>query len=294
LILAAAAILGGFSCPVAVRAQDDVGAPLGPGPDPFADVNTTFTLDSIAPGLLAAGGALDASTPDMVIGLRGGVEVSPAYLGSDQMSFGPDAAARFDYIRFSNGFEFGSGQTVGFRTGFGLRGSARYIGRRDSDDHSEIAGLDDVDPSLELGLGLGYEQRNYRVFADVRYAFIGYNGWVGEIGADGIAYPLQGLTLTLGPRLSLGDTHFVDTYFGISAEESLRSGLPEYDPDGGVTGAGVTLGARYLLNERWGVEGAAEYERLLNDAADSPITEQGSANQYTVRVGITRRISLDF
>jgi outer membrane protein len=51
---------------------------------------------------------------------------------------------------------------------------------------------------------------------------------------------------------------------------------------------------RYLLNERWGVEGAAEYERLLNDAADSPITEQGSADQYTVRVGITRRISLDF
>ena len=37
------------------------------------------------------------------------------------------------------------------------------------------------------------------------------------------------------------------------------------------------LGARYLFNERWGVEGSASWDRLLNDAADSPITEQGSA-----------------
>jgi outer membrane scaffolding protein for murein synthesis (MipA/OmpV family) len=242
----------------------------------------------------ATGGIFDATDPDIVMTVRGGVEVSPAYLGSDQYEFGPDAAARLDYIRFPNGFEFGSGRAVGFRTGWGLRGTARYIGERDSSDHEEINGLDDVDWSFEAGLGLGYEQRNYRVFTDVRYGFIGHNAWTGDVGADGIAYPVDGLTLTLGPRLGFGDSRFANTYFGISDAESDRSGLEPFEAEGGLMSAGVELGARYLLNDRWGLEGNASWGRLLNDAADSPITEEGSADQYKVRLGITRSISLDF
>jgi outer membrane scaffolding protein for murein synthesis (MipA/OmpV family) len=128
----------------------------------------------------------------------------------------------------------------------------------------------------------------------VRYGFIGHNAWTGDIGADGIAYPMDGLTLTLGPRLGFGDNRFADTYFGISETESERSGLEAYDAKGGLLSAGVELGARYLFNDRWGVEGGASWGRLLNDAADSPITEEGSADQYRVRLGITRSISLDF
>lgn len=240
------------------------------------------------------GGIFDASDPDIVMTVRGGVEVSPAYLGSDQYEFGPDVAARVDYIRFPNGFEFGSGRSVGFRTGWGLRGAVRYIGERDSSDHPEIEGLDDVDWSFEAGLGLGYEQRNYRVFTDVRYGFIGHNAWTGDIGADGIAYPVDGLTLTLGPRLGFGTDRFAETYFGISEAESEASGLERFDAHGGLLSAGVELGARYLFNDRWGLEGNASWGRLLNDAAESPITEEGSADQYKVRLGITRSISLDF
>ena len=220
------------------------------------------------PALTTAAGVIDATDPDLVLTVRAGVQVSPAYLGSDDYEVGPDFAARLDYIRFPNGFEFGSGRAVGFRTGWGLRGSARYLGERDSDDHDEIEGLDDVDWSFELGLGVGYEQRNWRAFTDVRYGFVGHNAWVGEIGADGIAYPLDGLTLTLGPRLSFGTDAFAQTYFGVTPEESAASGLDPYDASGGLLGAGVEFGARYLFNERWGVEGAASWNVLVNDAAE--------------------------
>ena len=133
------------------------------------------------------------------------------------------------------------------------------------------------------------------MFADARYGVIGHHSWVGEVGADGIAYPIDGLTLTLGPRLDFGDRRFTDTYFGISAEESADSGLAAFDPGGGLYEAGVVFGARYLINDDWGVEGSAGWGRLMNDAADSPIvTEGGSEDQYDVRVGLTRRISLDF
>ncbi len=247
------------------------------------------------PGFLAAGGAFDASDPDIVTTIGAGVDVSPAYYGSDEYEVGPSFDLKLDYVRLPNGLEIGSSRSVGFRTGLGLQTSFRYLPRRTSSDYDEIDGLDNIPWGLEAGLGLGYEQRNYRVFADVRYGVVGSNAWVGDVGADAIAYPVDGLTLTLGPRLNFGSDRFADTYFGISSEEAAKNGnLPAYDASGGLLSGGVVLGARYLFNERWGVEGSASWDRLLNDAADSPITEQGSADQYRVGIGLTRRISLDF
>jgi outer membrane protein len=267
-------------------------APTSPAPPIPAEPSVPVPPPANAqPGILSAGGALDARTPDIVATLRAGVAVSPSYFGSDEYDIGPDLAARIDYVRFPGGFEYGSSRTVGFRTGWGIQGSFRYIGERKKDD---IPGLDDVDWTAEAGLGVGYEQRSWRAFADVRYGIIGHNTWVGEIGADAISYPIEGLTLTAGPRLQFGTDNFAQTYFGISAEESAASGLEAYDASGGLLATGLEIGARYLFNERWGVEGAIGYDRLVNDAADSPITRTGSADQYSARIGITRRISLDF
>ena len=281
------AAAGMLACASAVQAQTSGGSPPLPA-EPSVPVPAPANAQ---PGLLSAGGALDAATPDIVMTLRAGVHVSPSYLGSDDYDLGPDIAARFDYVRFPGGFEYGSSRTVGFRSGWGIQGSFRYLGEREDD---AIEGLDDIPWSLEAGLGLGYEQRNWRAFADVRYGFVGHNAWTGELGADAIAYPLEGLTLTAGPRLQFGTDNFAETYFGISPEESAASGLDQYSANGGLLATGVEVGARYLFNERWGVEGAIGYDRLVNDAADSPITGQGSADQYTARIGITRRISLDF
>lgn len=246
------------------------------------------------PGFLSAGGALDAPTPDIVATIEAGVSFSPAYLGSDENEVGPFGSGRFDYVRFPGGFEFGSSEAVGFREGFGIRGSARYLGARDSSDYDEIRGLDDLDYSFEAGLGVGYERRSYQVFATARYGILGHNTWVGDVGADAIAYPADGLTLRLGPRLEFGTDRFADTYFGVTAEEAERSDLGEYDAEGGLLSVGMEFNAQYLFNPRWGVEGRATYARLLNDASDSPITEAGSPDQYELRLGLTRRISLDF
>lgn len=246
------------------------------------------------PGFLAAGGAMDSQTPDFVATVQAGISFSPAYLGSDESDFGAFGSGRFDYVRFPNGFEFGSAQAVGFREGLGIQGSVRYIGSRDSSDYEDIRGLEDLDYSFEAGLGLGYEQRNYRVFADVRYGILGHNAWVGDLGADAIAYPADGLIVRLGPRVDFGTDRFSETYFGVSEQESENSDLAAFDAAGGVMSVGMEFNAQYLFNPRWGLEGRATYARLLNDASKSPITEAGSADQYEIRLGLTRRISLDF
>jgi outer membrane protein len=309
-LLASVTVLAAAVCDVPAAAQDASGSALSQGAatepsiaGPLVFLNQTeFPAETAnisdagisLPGFLAAGGAFDSKTPDIVGTIGAGVEASPAYFGSNETEMGVDFIGRFVYIRFPKGFKICSGHAVGFRTGFGLRGSARYIRKRESSDYSEINGLDDVPWTFEGGLGIGYEQKNYRVFGDVRYGIIGSNAWVGDLGADAIAYPIQGLTVTLGPRLNFGSDNYMDAYFGISGSESTKSGLAQYDPSSGLYSGGILLTARYLINERWGVEGEAAWERLLDDASDSPIVQQGSKDQYGISLNLTRRISLDF
>jgi outer membrane protein len=238
--------------------------------------------------------ALDPTRPAARFTLGAGAGVTPDYFGSDDYSFGPAGTLRFDYIRLPGGIEFGGVGAVGFVEGFGPRGAVRYIGSRKASDNRELRGLDDVDASLEVGLGLGYDDQYWRAFGDLRYGVIGHHAWVGELGADAILRPNEAWVVNFGPRANWGSGRFMDTYFGVSERESGRSGFNDYSPSSGFYSAGVELGARYSFSERWGVEGTASYERLIGDAGDSPIVEAGSANQYGMQVIITRSLSLGF
>lgn len=240
------------------------------------------------------GDASSAGSPAVVMTVRSGISVSPSYFGSDDSRLAPDAGILFAFKRLPGSFAWGPADAgpAGMRSGWSLRGSARYVGGRD--DTGRLSGLGDVDPGFETGFGLGYEQRAYRVFTDVRYGIVGTNAWTGEVGADGIAHPATGLTLSLGPRLAFGDDRFTKTYFGISDAQSTASGMKAHQAPGGLYSAGIEVGARYMVGSRWGVEGAASWNRLVGGAGESPVTEAGSPDQYKVRLSLTRSISLDF
>lgn len=252
---------------------------------------------TLAAALVVSGG-LGSTAAAQAVGARvtalGGVKTSPAYFGSDEYEAAPTFSLTLEYLRLPGGFQLGdpapSGEIYGVRPRF----SFRYLNAREASDHPELTGLEDVDTSVELGLGLGYEARDFRVFADVRNGVIGHHDWAGVLGADAISRPSDALTLTAGPRVNFGDEGFTDTYFGVTAEAAAASGLEAYDTNGGVTSVGMELSARYNLSDRWGVEGVAAYDRLVDDAADSPIVGLGSEDQYELRLGVTREISLGF
>ena len=226
--------------------------------------------------------------------IRAGAAGRPAYFGSDEIVAAPDFALSFDYARLKGLGEYGSVDDSGPPRAFGLRGSLRFIGERSSDDYEELEGLEDVDLALELGFGLVYRQRNFEAFGDVRYGVLGHNGFVGELGADAIAFPTERWEFRVGPRMVFGNDSFADTYFGVSDSEAADSGLSAYDAEGGLLGAGVEATARYRFNELWGVEASVRADRLMNDAADSPITDMGTTDQVRFRLGITRELVLQF
>lgn len=229
--------------------------------------------------------------PRFVFTILGGVAASPEYFGSDEYTVGPNLGFRLDYLSFGNGRTIGNLDPWAERTGLNFRGSFRYIRERDSSDFDELAGLEDIDAAFEAGAAISYGTENFSTFVEARRGFGGHEGWVGEIGADAILRPTDRLRLSMGPRLFFGDDTYSDTYFGVTPAESSAA-LGAYDPEGGMVSAGVEFGARYQINDLWGLEGAVTWEKFTDDAADSPIVKQGDDEQWGIRFGVTRVFSI--
>lgn len=257
-----------------------------------------------APTSVLAQDAADASTgvPDGVLSsqgsgpaigftLRGGVSARPSYFGDDDTEAGADLGFELNYLRLG-GFTFGNPDPLFVPQGLGVTGSLRFVPERDDADDAELAGLDDIDASLELGAGLRYATPDWQVFGAVRYGVVGHEALVGELGADLFVRPNDRLTLRAGPRAFFGSDDYADTYFGVDADEAAASSFTAFDAEGGLLSAGIELGAGYRINDDWGVDAAIRFERLQNDAADSPIT--GDDDQVSARIGLTRRFTLGF
>ena len=249
--------------------------------------NLTMPASEAAPVYAAP---MAQPAPNLVFTLRGGVATAPEYFGSDDYELGPDFGFSLNYLDFGP-LNLGSADPYYQPEGVALRGSFRYIDERTSEDSPELDGLSDVDATYEVGLGIGYNSRRLDAFADVRYGLNGHESFVGELGADLKAQPSERLTLSAGPRVLLGSDDYASTYFDVP---TATSNFSAYDADGGVISAGVEVGAEYRFTENWGVEGAVTYDRFVGDAAESPIVENGDRDQYGMRVGLTRRITLDF
>lgn len=178
--------------------------------------------------------------------------------------------------------------------GFGVGGSFRYVSARSDDDFDELDGLDDVDGALELGATVGYVWPSLEAFGQLRYGVTGHESWVGEVGAYYVARPVDDFALRIGPRLLFGSDGYTDTYFGVDADEATASDFEEYDPEGGLVSAGVEVIATYRIGQRWWLEGRARWDQYQDDAADSPIVEQGTQDNGTVSIGVRRAFVLDF
>ena len=72
-----------------------------------------------------------------------------------------------------------------------------------------------------------------------------------------------------------------------------RRALPVFDAKGGAYSVGVGSQVSYRINPQWEVHAYVEYEKLLGDAADSPIVKlRGASNQTTIGLGAS--YSFDF
>lgn len=251
-----------------------------------------FCLGLAATSALAASPALaqDDEEPPRILSVGAGGQLVPKYPGADDYGLSP----------LFTGFVRREGAPIPFRTpddgiGIGLLGResvvdfgplVQFQSERDEDDVGAAVG--DVDFTLEAGAFVNFNlSPNFRIRLEGQKGLGGHDGLVGTVAADFAVRGGNDTLFTIGPRLRLNDDDYAQDYFGVTPAVAAATGLPVYDPDGGIRAVGAVAGITHQLSRSFGVYGYAGYDRLVGDAADSPIvTNFGSRDQFSAGIAL--------
>lgn len=95
----------------------------------------------------------------------------------------------------------------------------------------------------------------------------------------GYAIPAGKLTLIPKVGISRSDSHLNNYYYGISAREAARSGLPFYRAGGG-NAPYVDLSAVYRFTPKWTAIGGVRYSKLPDAIKNSPMVDADDSKSF--------------
>lgn len=228
-----------------------------------------------------------------IVTLGGSAQLGPKYDGSNSTGFSGSPSLSWRRVgepaEFSapdDGFDLALYQTKRFSVGVvGDYKSGRYSG-----SDNKLFGMRDVPWTVEAGVFAEFwpiEDR-FRTRVEVKQGFHGHHGVVADFSADWVER-FDRFTLSGGPRMTLANQSYMRRNFGVTQEEaSVNPLLTAYRPGGGVKSVGLAAALEYKWSDIWSTSVFGRYDRLLQDAARSPIVKTiGERNQFTVGVGAT-------
>jgi MipA family protein len=118
-------------------------------------------------------------------------------------------------------------------------------------------------------------------------SFDGSGGFVVELGAE-IPWEINSkLALSLSPSLVWADKKHNQTYFGVTAAQSAKSGFKTYTPNAGIKSMGLTLNGNYKLDNNWSANAALSFNQLTGDAAKSSLVQKKAQSHLFVGASYT-------
>ena len=179
-----------------------------------------------------------------------------------------------DFTAFDKVFE-DSGGTIS------IGPSINFDFGRSEDDSHKLRGLGDVGFSTEIGAYADYAIGPAAVRLEVGQDIAGgHKGALAELSAS--------MTLLRGQRFGVGasgsltwaSAKYLNSFFGVTRAQAVASGLPQFHAGSSFKNAGLNLNANYALTEHWTLLSTFGYQRLLGDAAASPLVQRrGAADQ---------------
>lgn len=241
-----------------------------------------LTCAALLPGVAIAQEVPVDGTPHGQIAIGAGV--APDYDGSDDVRAIPFLLGDIRY----------RGITLEFR---GLRGRVDLasdprlsvgpiigarLDRKDAD--GRVGLLPEIDMAVEAGGFIGYRfggdrfgQGSIQTELTVVHDISGtYNGLLVTGSAGYAAIRSADTFLSVDVQTTWANADYSRTYFGITPEDSARSGLAAYRPGPGFRDVGAGLSAGHYFSPHFGVIGRLGATYLVGDAADSPVTREGS------------------
>ncbi|GAB4563829.1 MAG: hypothetical protein Tsb007_32200 [Rhizobacter sp.] len=211
------------------------------------------------------------------------------YLGSDERRY--LLLPTIDY-RWKSGWFAGMGNGIGYRFAsspqfqYGLRLAADF-GRKEH--RSEVLrGLGDISAQPEAGAFFNLlVSRELSFSSSLRYgAGNDRKGMLLDLGAH---YGVQ-----LAPQWRLGGSlsttyvnrHYMQDYFGITPEQSARSGYAVSQVDGGVRDVKLGASLTHFINRDWALTGAVSAASLQGDAKRSVIVRERHPVTAVLALGV--------
>ena len=218
-----------------------------------------------------------------------GPQLTPSYPGADGVSLRPfidvfrakgDEPFVFEAADENFSIPLLTLDKLQFGPAIGFEGKRS---RRDTDGM-----LPEVGFTVELGGFVQYAlSDSLRLRGEVRQGVGGHHGLIANIGADYIARRGDDWLFSIGPRVTLTNDRYNRAFFAV-APGHAATGWPAYDAQGGLEAVGVTAGYLRQFGEHWGVYGYAKYDRLVGDAANSPVVARyGSKSQPSAGIALT-------
>jgi len=228
-----------------------------------------------------------------------GVQRGPEYLGAhDQgLSVRPGIYLRWGRISVSSGAGWaarrqrdevvGLGIDLASTDTFDLTLGLRADSGRNETDSDALKGMGDVRRTIRARVGATWRfAPEWELGAAWTIDAFGRGG--GNLGELRIKHewPLsQRLVLSSGAAVYIGGDRYLQTYFGVTPEQSARSGYPVYTPSLGLRDVQVYTSLKYEMNDDWVFSAGPGYGRVVGPAARSPLTQRPSAWSLSGGVG---------
>ncbi len=171
-------------------------------------------------------------------------------------------------------------------SGFAVGPVLNFEGSRRTRD---VPGLHRVSFTVEPGAFVQYEfAAPIRARVELRQGVNGHKGLIGTASLDYVARDRDEWLFAIGPRVTYSNGKYQRAYFGVPVDSVASSGLAAFRPSGGIQAVGANAGYLMQFTPRWGMYAYAKYDRLVDDAADSPVVRRyGSRNQLSGGLALT-------
>lgn len=218
--------------------------------------------------------------PQWQVELGAAASMRPRYDGAAdyRVLFGPSIDVRYrDLFFWSTGEGIGWNALRGrnWRAGIAM---SYNLGRREKDDSQNLSGMGAIHWAPEAKLFAEYAiSKDFPLVmrVDARRSLGGSDGWIGDIGAY---LPLPGSSEKFfwfaGPNVTLADSRYMQTWFGVSPVQASRTGYPVHNASAGLQSWSFGVTAVWFLDKHWFVTGDTVVRQLVGDARDSPLTRK--------------------
>ncbi|MGP2413904.1 MipA/OmpV family protein [Pantoea ananatis] len=154
--------------------------------------------------------------------------------------------------------------------GLSLGRSDRDSSWRAGDD--SLKGMGNIDPVVNTALALGWSVTPWFIVeGKATLPLSDSQGVQYQTSVTLIPWQTKSDTVALQIAGLFGDARYINTFYGVSREQHVRSGYADYTAHGGFYGTDASVTWSHQFASGWGTSLIGDYSWLDKNAADSPI-----------------------